>query len=300
MNTINQSIKTRRRRIRYITKYRIHQIIPQQIHHRLGQQSTQLLALMVNRLVIAPAEINALKTAAHPLRGLQNIDLLHMATLTHQQRIARTQFLHILRIDVERRLYRRALTRHHNHFIVDVVVRRTYPRRIANDKRIAVTQHPNHVISAIHVFETALQNVGQRYFLFDFFGDLQVGEPLRLQNTKQTLVFLVDEMTNLLQHQHVIALLLGLLSQFNQRIEQLIRIGNVVIPRQHQIAGHPVVLTQKRMYVLDAVPTVCTVAQMSQKHFTRIWIVLSQVISVFAILLRNLIQCRPNLLKNVR
>ena len=50
-------------------------------------------------------------------------------------------------------------------------------------------------------------------------------------------------MANLLQHQHVIALLLGLLTQINQSIKQLIGIGDVIIARQHQIPRHPIVLT---------------------------------------------------------
>ena len=50
-------------------------------------------------------------------------------------------------------------------------------------------------------------------------------------------------MANLLQHQHVVALLLGLLTQINQRIKQLVCIGNIVIARQHQIPRHPIVLT---------------------------------------------------------
>ncbi len=170
---------------------------------------------MIDGLIVTATEINSLKTAAHALCGRQNINLFHMSTLADQQRITWTQFLHIFRIYIESSLNRRSLTCYHNNFIVYIVMRRTNARRIANNKRIAMTQHTDHVVTAIHVLETALQNVRERYLLFNLLRNLQIGESLRLHHPKQPLVLFVNKMTDFLQHQYIVTLLFGLLSQID-------------------------------------------------------------------------------------
>ena len=162
MNAINQTVKTRCRSIRDIAKYSINQIVIQQIHHRPGQQSTQFFTLVINRLVIATTEINPFKTAALTLYRIQDIHLFHIAISLHYQCITRSQFLNLLRINIKCRLNRRPFTGNHHNLIVDVIMRRPNPRWIANDKRIAMTQHTNHIVATVHVFKASLQNVRQR------------------------------------------------------------------------------------------------------------------------------------------
>ena len=114
---------------------------------------------MINRLIIASAEINTLKTAALTLNRIQDIHLFHIAITLHYQCITRSQFLNLLGINVKCRLNRRPFTCNHHNLIVDVIMGRTNTRRIADNKRIAVTQHTNHIIAAVHVFKASLQNI---------------------------------------------------------------------------------------------------------------------------------------------
>ena len=159
MNAINQTVKTRRRSIWDIAKHSVNQVVIQQIHHRPCQQSTQFLSLVINRLIIASAEINALKTATLTLNRIHDIYLFYIAIALHNQCIARAQFLNLLRINIKCCLNCCPFTCNHHNLIVDVIMGRTNTRRIANNKSIAVTQHANHIIAAIHVFKASLQNI---------------------------------------------------------------------------------------------------------------------------------------------
>ena len=59
-----------------------------------------------------------------------------------------------------------------------------------------------------------------------------------------------------------------MLADIHQQVEEFVDVGQVEIPSHHEVFRHPVVLSQKRVYTLDAVLTECSVTHVSQKQLT--------------------------------
>ena len=117
---------------------------------------------------------------------------------------------------------------------------------------------------------------------------------------KDALVFLIEEVPDLLHHRHGIGLFFGILAQINQNIKQLIHIGHVEVACHHKVAAAPVVLSQEGVAALDGVFAMGAVAQVSQPQLTTKAVVLLEPLGIvvlflpffacFAVLLGDLIK----------
>src|SRR5688572_18468981 len=83
---------------------------------------------------------------------------------------------------------------------------------------------------------------------------------------KQPVIFFIKEMTNFFKNSYGVRFFFGVLAQINKLIKKLIDIGQVKISCNNQVFGHPVILSQKRMTIFNAVFAKSTVAEMAQKQ----------------------------------
>ena len=116
------------------------------LRHNVGAQG---LALEVDAGVAAAREVHALERAPCVRRLGQYALYRGRAFAVDYHGAAGLELLDVGNVDVEHRLYHRALRRHHNHFVVDVVERRTYARRVAQGEGSARTRCAAYGVAAV-------------------------------------------------------------------------------------------------------------------------------------------------------
>ena len=74
-------------------------------------------------------------------------------------------------------------------------------------------------------------------------------------------------MPNTLQNRYSICLFLGVLTQFDQLVEQLVGVRHVEVSGDDEVAGAPVVLAQEGVATLDLVLAIGAIPQVGQEDF---------------------------------
>ncbi len=100
-------------------------------------------------------------------------------------------------------------------------------------------------------------------------------------------------MPDLFHYRYGVYFFFGVLTEVYQNVEQFFNICHVEVASHYQVTAAPVVLTEERVYVLDAVYTVGAITQMAQPEFaTKCYFLLEPLFVekfVFAFLLRPFI-----------
>ena len=103
----------------------------------------------------------------------------------------------------------------------------------------------------------------------DAFGNLGVFQSRIFQRIKNALILNIEEMPNSLQNGDGIGLLFRVLPQPHELLKKLIGVRHIEVTSDHEVAGAPIVLPQKRMAIFNLVFAVRPVAQVREKEFTR-------------------------------
>ena len=97
--------------------------------------------------------------------------------------------------------------------------------------------------------------------------DLRVSCPVS-QCAEFLFDLVVQEVSHLFQHGHCIGLLLGVLSELDQFLEELIDIGEVEVAGEGEGAAAPIVLTEERVDAFDGVAAIGAIAEVTEKDFS--------------------------------
>ncbi len=167
---------------------------------------------------------------------------------------------------IESRKYGRTLRCGHHHLIIGIVIGRPDAVRVAKHKGIAMPKHTCDHIATIPILRTFFEDRTHIEFTCYFVGNFLFTQSRPFVFPVNALVFLVQKVTDFFQNSHCIRCFNGILTQFNQFVEQLIHIGHVEVACQHQVSGFPVVGPYKRVQVVDAVESKSAISQVSHHH----------------------------------
>ena len=141
--------------------------------------------------------------------------------------------MNVFGVNVKCHLDSGSLAGYDDYLVVDVIMRGSYTGGIADDEGVAVTNKAYHIEASVDIFKAAFEDFRDGNFGFDFFRDFEIGISLRFQDREKTLVFFVDEVSDFIQHEHVIAFFLGLLSEVDKGFKEFLGIGNIIISGEH-------------------------------------------------------------------
>ena len=174
---------------------------------------------MVDVLVVASAEVDALKAAGFAFAGLFHLRHGNGAVALDDECVAGFDFAYLIGGHIEGRLDDGAFACDHDYFVVFVPESRADAVGIAHDKCIPVADQTTHDVPTVEGVGAVFQYGLDVEFICDALGNGFVGQALLLVSVKQPLVFHVQEMTDALEDGHRVDLFFGVLAQADQLLE---------------------------------------------------------------------------------
>ncbi len=185
----------------------------------------------------------------------------------NNKRIARQNLMDVVNIYIKGRLYHRSFRCSNHYFVIGIIKRRPYARRVAHHKSIAMPQHSCQRITPIPIFGCFVQYLLNVQFFCYQRRNIHLRKPLRLKQLIQIFVFLIQKMPYFFKYGNRIRCFHRMLPQCNQSLKQFVHIGQIKIACQHQIFCLPVIMTDKRMQILQIIFAKSAITQMPQIQF---------------------------------
>ena len=248
------------------SEHAVLQIVIYRLQNGRHQQSSQLLALLVNLGIGSPGEIDMLERTRRLLfNRFQTRRYFYLPAITRKDDMTRRQFRHLFKRHVEHRLDYRTFRSHYQDLVIAIIISRTDAVTVADHKRIPVAHHAAEHETAVpilgNLLDNRLQIQGFRHNGRDFY----LAEPLCLVFIVKPLVLMIQEFGQFFQHGYRVAHLDRMLAALHQMVEKLVDIGQVEIPGYNQVTGLPIAFPNERMDIPDIVLAESTVTQMPQE-----------------------------------
>ena len=182
--------------------------------------------------------------------------------------MGRLELFDLVPFDIESGLNGRAFACHHHYLVILIPESWADGSGIAHYESIAMTDHAGHHIASIPLLGRFAEYARHVKFFFDNGTHVLLPSYFIAMRIVDAVVLLIKEVADLFENSDSVGFFLGMLAEIYQLLEELVHIGHVEVASKHEVAGLPVVLTQKWMAVLNAVAPEGAIAQMAEKQFT--------------------------------
>ena len=204
-----------------------------------------------------PGEVDALEAAGRVFGGIADCGDFTGSVALDDEGVAGLQFLHIGRDRVEGRLDDGPLGSRDDDLIVLVPKTRADAIGVAGDEGFSCSNDAPHHIAAVPIDRGTSQHVGHVEVVCDEPADFRVFVAIILELAEGLFHFFIEEVADFLQDGDRVGLLLGVLSKFDQLLEELVDVGQV------EVAGEgegPAPVFWRRKGPFNGVPAVRAVA----------------------------------------
>ena len=255
-------------RVGDVREHRVLQVAVHGAQDVVAQLPPQRLALAVDVAVASAAEIDALEGAG--LHRLGSDDLLQprLAVPPHAQCLSRLQFMDLLGLEGEHRLYDGALGRHHDHFVVPIPEGRTDAPRVAHGEHLAAARQATHHIAAVPQGRGGAQHVVHVDALFDIFRHSRALQSPAYGLGIQAFALAVEPVPHLFQHDVRVGVDARMLPLGRNGSKHFVHVREVEVAAECQVLGPPVVAAQEGMDKRKATLSGSGIPEVAHVHFT--------------------------------
>ena len=231
------------------------------------QSAAQLLALLVDVLIAAAAEIDALEGAG--LQGLGRVDLLEAdaAVLTREEGLTRLEFVNTFKGHVEHRLDDGSLGGEDEDFVVLVPEGGADAPGVAQGKGFAAARHATHDVAAIPERAARAQYVGNVHAGLDGVGEVEPRASLGHADIEDALHLAVQAVAHLFEEDMRVGIFARMLSVGHDAAKDFVHIRQVEVAAERQVLGAPVVAAQEGVDIVQPALARGGIAQVAHVEF---------------------------------
>ena len=228
-------------RVGNVGKHGVLHVVVHGLQYRSCELFAQLLALVIDVAVGAPAEVDALERTCRVSSRRQDALDGTLAVPLHHQGRARFEFLHVFTLQVERCLQHGAFARQGHDFVVLVVECRANAPRVAHGEHLSASRNTTHHVASVEVGHRGLQDVAHSDVVFDVARDVGVRQSFGLCLGEVTFHFPVEPMAHEFEHDVRVAVDARALPLQSELLEDFIDVGHVEVPAETKVLGAPIV-----------------------------------------------------------